>query len=143
MRGASGSPPLSWASLLPSGAGMNSTSVQVRCRSMNSAASAWEIVIKTGTGRLELRGEPDRFVREQRDAAPEVGELGAFAVVQCRAVGAELIVEVMDDRVVLLADVTVLLLLPPPAKTKHHYISPALHTPSLPLRANQSPTQRR
>ncbi len=34
-----------------------------------SAASAWEIVIKTGTGRLELRGEPDRFVRDQREAA--------------------------------------------------------------------------
>lgn len=34
-----------------------------------SAASAWEIVIKAGTGRLSLRGEPDRFAREQREAA--------------------------------------------------------------------------
>ena len=34
-----------------------------------SAASAWEIVIKTGTGRLELPSQPDRFVREQREAA--------------------------------------------------------------------------
>ncbi|MDQ3420734.1 MAG: type II toxin-antitoxin system VapC family toxin [Acidobacteriota bacterium] len=34
-----------------------------------SAASAWEIVIKTGTGRLELRGEADRYVHEQREAA--------------------------------------------------------------------------
>ncbi len=34
-----------------------------------SAASAWEIVIKAGTGRLRLRGDADRFVREQREAA--------------------------------------------------------------------------
>lgn len=34
-----------------------------------SAASAWEIVIKAGLGHLELRGESDRFVREQREAA--------------------------------------------------------------------------
>ena len=34
-----------------------------------SASSAWEIVIKTGTGRLRLRDDADRFVREQREAA--------------------------------------------------------------------------
>ena len=34
-----------------------------------SAASAWEIVIKAATGRLILRDDPDRFVREHRDAA--------------------------------------------------------------------------
>ncbi len=34
-----------------------------------SAASAWEIAIKTATGRLDLRDAPDRFVREQREAA--------------------------------------------------------------------------
>jgi PIN domain nuclease of toxin-antitoxin system len=34
-----------------------------------SAASAWEIAIKAGTGRLVFRQAPDRFVREQREAA--------------------------------------------------------------------------
>lgn len=34
-----------------------------------SAASGWEIVIKAGTGRLSLRHDADRFVREQREAA--------------------------------------------------------------------------
>ncbi|MBA3884698.1 MAG: type II toxin-antitoxin system VapC family toxin [Acidobacteria bacterium] len=34
-----------------------------------SAASAWEIAIKVTTGRLALRGAPDRFVREQREAS--------------------------------------------------------------------------
>jgi PIN domain nuclease of toxin-antitoxin system len=34
-----------------------------------SAASAWEIAIKTGTGRLLLREDADRFVRDQREAA--------------------------------------------------------------------------
>ena len=34
-----------------------------------SAASAWEIAIKAGTGRLPLPGGADRFVREQREAA--------------------------------------------------------------------------
>lgn len=34
-----------------------------------SAASAWEIAIKAGTDRLRLSGAPDRFVREQREAA--------------------------------------------------------------------------
>ena len=34
-----------------------------------SAASAWEIVIKAGTGRLRVRGDADRFVRAQREAA--------------------------------------------------------------------------
>lgn len=34
-----------------------------------SAASAWEIAIKTATGRLGLRDAPDRFVRAQREAA--------------------------------------------------------------------------
>jgi PIN domain nuclease of toxin-antitoxin system len=34
-----------------------------------SAASAWEIVIKAGTGRLIFRDAADRFVREQREAA--------------------------------------------------------------------------
>jgi PIN domain nuclease of toxin-antitoxin system len=34
-----------------------------------SAASAWEVVIKHATGRLQLRDAPDRFVRDQRDAA--------------------------------------------------------------------------
>ena len=34
-----------------------------------SAASAWEIVIKTSTGRLGITGDADRFVREQREAA--------------------------------------------------------------------------
>ncbi len=34
-----------------------------------SAASAWEIVIKHARGRLHLHEPPDRFVRDQRDAA--------------------------------------------------------------------------
>jgi PIN domain nuclease of toxin-antitoxin system len=34
-----------------------------------SAASAWEVVIKQATGRLPLPGAPDRFVRDQREAA--------------------------------------------------------------------------
>jgi PIN domain nuclease of toxin-antitoxin system len=35
-----------------------------------SAASAWEIAIKVGTGRLELRGsDPDRFVPRHRAAS--------------------------------------------------------------------------
>ncbi len=34
-----------------------------------SAASAWEVVIKHGTGRLHLRETPDRFVRDQRETA--------------------------------------------------------------------------
>jgi PIN domain nuclease of toxin-antitoxin system len=34
-----------------------------------SAASAWEVVIKAGTGRLQLRSDADRFVRVQREAA--------------------------------------------------------------------------
>jgi PIN domain nuclease of toxin-antitoxin system len=34
-----------------------------------SAASAWEIAIKAGTGRLTLTGEPDRFVPHHRAAA--------------------------------------------------------------------------
>jgi PIN domain nuclease of toxin-antitoxin system len=34
-----------------------------------SAASAWEIAIKTGSGRLSIRGAADRFVREQREIA--------------------------------------------------------------------------
>jgi PIN domain nuclease of toxin-antitoxin system len=34
-----------------------------------SSASAWEIAIKTATRRLTLREAPDRFVREQREAA--------------------------------------------------------------------------
>jgi PIN domain nuclease of toxin-antitoxin system len=34
-----------------------------------SAASAWEVVIKHATGRLSLRDAPDRFVRDQREAA--------------------------------------------------------------------------
>ena len=34
-----------------------------------SAASAWEIVIKHARGRLHLQAPPDRFVRDQRDAA--------------------------------------------------------------------------
>jgi PIN domain nuclease of toxin-antitoxin system len=34
-----------------------------------SAASGWEIVIKAGTGRLSLRHDADRFVREQRETA--------------------------------------------------------------------------
>ena len=34
-----------------------------------SAASAWEIAIKAGTGRLSIRGAADRFVREQREIA--------------------------------------------------------------------------
>jgi PIN domain nuclease of toxin-antitoxin system len=34
-----------------------------------SAASAWEIVIKHAGGRLHLQAPPDRFVRDQRDAA--------------------------------------------------------------------------
>jgi PIN domain nuclease of toxin-antitoxin system len=34
-----------------------------------SAASAWEVVIKHGTGRLHLREAPDRFVRDQRETA--------------------------------------------------------------------------
>lgn len=34
-----------------------------------SAASAWEIAIKTGIGRMALRDPADRFVREQREAA--------------------------------------------------------------------------
>lgn len=34
-----------------------------------SAASAWEMAIKAGTGRLRLGADVDRFVREQREAA--------------------------------------------------------------------------
>ena len=34
-----------------------------------SAASAWEIVINHARGRLHLPEPPDRFVRDQRDAA--------------------------------------------------------------------------
>ncbi|HXG71822.1 MAG TPA: type II toxin-antitoxin system VapC family toxin [Gemmatimonadaceae bacterium] len=34
-----------------------------------SAASAWEITIKAGTGRLPFGADVDRFVREQREAA--------------------------------------------------------------------------
>ncbi len=34
-----------------------------------SAASAWEIVIKHATGRLQLRDAADRFVREERETA--------------------------------------------------------------------------
>jgi PIN domain nuclease of toxin-antitoxin system len=34
-----------------------------------SAASAWEIAIKAGTGRLSIRGAADRFVREHREIA--------------------------------------------------------------------------
>ena len=34
-----------------------------------SAASAWEIVITHARGRLHLQEPPDRFVRDQRDAA--------------------------------------------------------------------------
>jgi PIN domain nuclease of toxin-antitoxin system len=34
-----------------------------------SAASAWEIAIKHGIGRLRLEQPPDRFVIEQREAA--------------------------------------------------------------------------
>lgn len=34
-----------------------------------SAASAWEIAIKVGTGRLELREDPDRFVPRHRAAS--------------------------------------------------------------------------
>lgn len=34
-----------------------------------SAASAWEIAIKAGTGRLRLTEDVDRFVRKQREAA--------------------------------------------------------------------------
>ena len=33
-----------------------------------SAASAWEIAVKHGLGRLPLPGPPDRFVREMREA---------------------------------------------------------------------------
>ena len=45
---------------------------------------------------------------EQRDAAAQVGQLGALREVQLGARRAQLIVEVVDDRVVLLADVAVL-----------------------------------
>src|SRR5688572_32370275 len=45
---------------------------------------------------------------EQRDAATEIGQLGALAKVQLRARRTQLIVEVMDQRVLLLADVAVL-----------------------------------
>jgi hypothetical protein len=43
----------------------------------------------------------------QRDASVQVGELGPLAEVEGGAAGAQLIVEVMDQREVLLADVTV------------------------------------
>jgi len=33
-----------------------------------SAASAWEIAVKHGLGRLQLPDPPDRFVREMREA---------------------------------------------------------------------------
>jgi PIN domain nuclease of toxin-antitoxin system len=33
-----------------------------------SAASAWEIAVKYGLGRLPLRNPPERFVREMREA---------------------------------------------------------------------------
>ena len=46
--------------------------------------------------------------RQQRHASAQVGQLRAFAEVEGRALRTELIVEVMNQRILLLADVTVL-----------------------------------
>ena len=66
--------------------------------------------LRTGSQQLDpgLVADLDATAGEQRDAAREVGGLGALGVVELGARRAQLVVEVMDLGVLLLADVTVL-----------------------------------
>jgi hypothetical protein len=50
----------------------------------------------------------DAAARQQRDTTAKVGQLGPFRKIERRACGTQLIVEVMNDRILLLADVAVL-----------------------------------
>ena len=50
----------------------------------------------------------DAAARQQRDAAAEIGQLRPLRKIELRAGRAELIVKVMNDGVLLLADVAVL-----------------------------------
>ncbi len=66
--------------------------------------------LRTRAQQLDARlvADLDATAREQRDAAPQVGGLGALAVVEVAAGRAELVVERVDLEVALLADVAVL-----------------------------------
>src|SRR5687767_10555189 len=66
--------------------------------------------VRTAAQQLESRLVADLHAPagEQRDAATEIGQLGALTEVQLRARRTQLIVEVMNQRVLLLADVAVL-----------------------------------
>jgi hypothetical protein len=50
----------------------------------------------------------DTAARQERHPAAQIGQLGAFTKIQLRANRTELIIEVMNNGIVLLADVTVL-----------------------------------
>ena len=65
--------------------------------------------LRAGAQQLEARLVADLHppARQQRDAAAQVGELRALAEVQLRAGRAELVVEMVDLRILLLADVAV------------------------------------
>ena len=54
-----------------------------------------------------LVADLDAPARQQRDAAAQVGQFGPRREVEVRARGAELVVEVMDARIAVLADVAV------------------------------------
>src|SRR5262245_61690232 len=55
-----------------------------------------------------LIADLDATTGQQRDASAKVGQLGALREVRCCTFRAELIVEIVDGRVLLLADITVL-----------------------------------
>src|SRR6185436_7616484 len=63
--------------------------------------------VRAGAEELQagLVADLDAPAREQRDTAPQVRELGARGEIEIRARGAELVVEVVNARVGLLADV--------------------------------------
>src|SRR5687767_783798 len=65
---------------------------------------------RTAAQQLQARlvANLDAPARQQRDAAAQVRDLRPLAKVELGALGTELIVEVVDDLVLLLADVTVL-----------------------------------
>jgi hypothetical protein len=76
-------------------------------------------VARETSGDDEMRARPQEFdarliadfnapTGKERDTAREVGEFRALAEVEFRAGGAELVIEMMNDRVVALADIAVL-----------------------------------
>ena len=66
--------------------------------------------VRAGAQQLErgLIADLDAAAGDQRDTSAQIGQLGALAEVERRAVGTELIVEVVNDGEVLLADVAML-----------------------------------